>query len=145
MIIVSCASKVPDLIAKYNPDCIVSISKKIQLPDHINKVFLDFADIEEPNSKNIKFAANIDHINLLRSIQYEVLLIHCTQGQRRSPAAALIILGGGQDCFDLMKFKAPYINPNPWMLKLAGITIKDSPRVAPKSDCFYIIDEEKVE
>lgn len=142
MIIVSCAEKVPYLISKYDPDCVLSIASRLVVPKGICHQFLNFSDIDSPSQGNISFAATKEHIESIRSIQYETIIIHCRQGQRRSPAAA-IILGGGdnpQQYFDDMKSKAPYIQPNPWMLKLAGISLTDkTPRMIPPAGCYFVM------
>ena len=142
MIIVSCAAKVPDLVEKYHPDCVLSIATKVQIPQGIDHYFYNFADIEKPTPQNIQFAATKDHIENIKSLQYETVLIHCTQGQRRSPAAALILgsENNPQIYFDEMKSKAPYRRPNKWMLKLAGISIEDeSLSVIPPRECYFIM------
>ena len=141
MIIVSCVEKVPYLIDKYNPDCVLSIASKSVVPKRVKHHFLNFSDIDSPTQGNISFAATKEHIELIKSIQYETIVIHCRQGQRRSPAAALILGSGDnpQKYFDDMKAKAPYIQPNPWMLKLAGITIiNNTPRVIPPTGCYFV-------
>jgi len=46
MTIVSCVAKVPELIDEYEPDCVLSIAAKVEVPKGIEHVFFNFADID---------------------------------------------------------------------------------------------------
>ena len=99
-----------------------------ELPN-IDLLFLEFADIDRPSSKNLKFAASDQQIWQLISLCKRwdgqgPLVINCRQGHRRSPAAAYIalcILGQYKevDCMAQLRLAAPYAEPNRWMVQLA--------------------------
>jgi predicted protein tyrosine phosphatase len=128
-------------------------------PGHHHK--FNFADIDDPTPRNLQYAAKQKDIEKIISIGRNwdgthPLLINCTQGHRRSPAAAYILASArypGRECslFASMRRQAPYIDPNPWMVRLAdellerdGVminTILNSPSgsLPPKSS-FFVLD-----
>ena len=73
------------------------------------------------------------------------LLIHCTQGLSRSPAAALIVLcwfnkGRESEMARVLRAAAPFVVPNPRLVRLAAETLGwpallDALRVMAQPDC----------
>ena len=90
-------------------------------PDNHYK--LEFADIDEPNTRNIGIAAQEHHIERIIDLAKawdgrKPVLVNCRQGHRRSPSATLIILcarnpGNEHAMYRLLKEEAPYINLKP--------------------------------
>lgn len=150
MITVSCVEKVDSLIEEYRPEFVLSIAAHARIPSGICHQFIDFADIDNPTSRNIEYAATRTHIQLIRSLPSENTLIHCKQGHRRSPSAAFILL----DAIFPNKQKliygeivrlAPYVDFNRHMLALANINILSRPRTLPPKGCYFRFDNEAFE
>lgn len=152
-IIVSSQSRVPELTARFEPDAMLSIAARpgIDPKSHPARyLFLCFADIDKPSERNRSLAATAHDIDAIRSLNAcDTLLIHCQQGHRRSPSAALILLntlapGHPDHQAEWILSLAPYVNFNAWMLKLAGITfppaLQTRNRVVPPRRAFFVLD-----
>jgi len=149
MITVSCVEQVDFLIRELQPDCVVSISSGADVPAGIQHEHLNFADIDEPIDRNRYYAATIDDVNRIRSLPYRNTLIHCRQGHRRSPSAALILLDAifpnqQKLLFDEIKKLAPYVDFNRHLLRLAKIDIEIGQRLRPPKDCYFCLDNDRL-
>ena len=153
-VIVSCLEQVPRLAAQYRPDRLLSIAAAPPTPPDLaasRHLILNFADIDNPTGRNIGLAAGADDIATIRSLaSVDCVLINCKQGQRRSPTAALILLTAlypnqSGAIATWIRDKAPYVDFNPWMLRVAGmdpasIPEAEEPRRSPPTGCFLVLD-----
>jgi predicted protein tyrosine phosphatase len=153
-VIVSCLEQVPRLAAQYRPDRLLSIAAAPPTPPDLTAsqhLILNFADIDKPTARNIGLAASADDIAPIRALAgVDRVLINCKQGQRRSPTAALILLTTiypkqSAAIATWIRDKAPYVDFNPWMLRVAGIDpgsipAAGQPRRPPPRGCFFVLD-----
>lgn len=152
-LVVSCVERVPELVDRYRPDGVLSIAAKPLLGPALlprRHVSLAFADIDDPTPRNWGLAAKADDIDAILSLRdCDGLLIHCQQGHRRSPSAALILLNAAYpECTEELAgwiwSVAPYVDFNTWMLTLAGISLPADclgrPRLAPPRGASFVLD-----
>ncbi|MEA1053579.1 hypothetical protein U5801_27790 [Lamprobacter modestohalophilus] len=151
-IVVASVSMVPELLQRYQTDAMLSIAAKPKINESVRpKRHLEcsFADIDEPSPRNLDLAAKPADINMIRSLaSAERILIHCNKGQRRSPAAALILAQtlnySPTVIAELIWSVAGYVDFNLHMLKLAGIerSLLGPPRpfLTPPLGAYFVLD-----
>ena len=151
--IISSLERVPELADRFRPDCLLSISAIPETPGYMKPSqhwVLNFADIDTPTRKNVRFAAKPTDIDVIRSLKdEETLLINCRLGQRRSPTAALILLwsiypGQEREWAEQIMTMASYVRWNDWMLKLASkdqaSRVINRPLVVPPKGAFFVLE-----
>jgi predicted protein tyrosine phosphatase len=141
----SCVDQVPELLDRYRPDGMLSVATKPKLTPSLptgRHLSLRFADIDRPAPRNRSLAAKPDDIDAIRSSSdCDRLLMHCRQGQRRSPRTQLIVLNGAYsrcrgDFAERLCTLAPYVECNAWIFSSRSISQRTS-RIRPP--CYPLV------
>ena len=132
----------PKLVGKLEFEAVLSIGVKPELSNRRNDFKhhqLMFADVQELTEQNIKIAPGKEHIKKIINIALQwgsskPILIHCTQGHRRSPAALYIMMcalhpDNEIECAEILRQQAPHVEPNPLMIKIADELLNCSGRM----------------